>query len=459
MLSRLLVTPLGRALGILLAVLLLLPELITAPSAQEGADAPAFKPEELEQIAAPIALYPDPLVAQVLMASTYPLEVVQAARFVKANSSLKGDQLGEALKKESWDDSVKALAEFPQVLAMMSEKLDWTQKLGDAFLDQQKELMDAVQRLRGKAQAQGNLKDSKEQKVVVEPAPPPAAGQPVQQTTIIKIEPANPQVVYVPTYNPTVVYGGWPYPAYPPYYYYPPGYAMATAATAALSFGVGMAVGASLWGGCNWGRGNVDINVNQYNNFTKNVNNTNIANQRSQIQNTRASGGQGSFQHDPAHRGGAQYRNTSTQQKFNKTGAANPQSREAFRGRAEQGRQELGRGGGAGDRSSPGAARGGGAAGGDRSSLGGGDRGGGARAQQHGGGSVGQRGGGGGAFEGVGQGQQTRSFSDRGQSSRASAGRSSGSMSAGGGSRGGGGGAAARGGGGGSRGGGGGRRR
>ena len=142
---------------------------------------------------------------------------------------------------------------------MMNEKLDWTQKLGDAFLAQQKDVMDAVQRLRSKAQTQGNLKTTKEQTVIVEQP----AGSP---TTVVKIEPANPQVFYVPTYNPTVVYGAWPYPAYPPYSYYPPGY---VAATSIFSFGVGMAVGSALWGDCDWGRGDVDINVNGYNSFNR----------------------------------------------------------------------------------------------------------------------------------------------------------------------------------------------
>ena len=153
----------------------------------------------------------------------------------------------------------------------MDEKLDWTQKLGDAFLDQQKELLDAVQRLRARAQTEGNLKSTTEQKVTVEPprAAPPAARASRRRRpwwsgaappTVIKIEPANPQVVYVPSYNPTVVYGAWPYPAYPPYYPYPPGYAFGAAA---LSFGVGMAVGAAVWGNCNWGGGDVDVNVNK----------------------------------------------------------------------------------------------------------------------------------------------------------------------------------------------------
>src|SRR5262245_51481137 len=198
----------------------------TSAPAQPGA--PAFTPEQLEQIAAPIALYPDPLVAQVLMASTYPLEIVQAARFVKDNPKLTGDQLNEKLKDQTWDDSVKSLVSFPQVLDLMNQKLDWTQQLGDAFLAQQKDLLDAIQRLRARAQAEGNLKSTSEQKVTVEPAPaaaPAAPGQPPQTVVvqqqpaqIITIEPTNPQVVYVPSYNPTVVYGAWPYPAYPPAY-------------------------------------------------------------------------------------------------------------------------------------------------------------------------------------------------------------------------------------------------
>src|SRR5262249_17198609 len=156
------------------------------------------------------ALYPDSLVAQILMASTYPLEVVQADRWVKANKTLQGQALTTALEAQSWDPSVKSLVNFPQVLAAMSEKLDITQRLGDAFLAQQKDVMDAIQRLRSKAYAQGNLKTTKEQNVIVEqPAPQttiveqPApqttiVQQPAPQTTVIQIEPANPQVVYVP---------------------------------------------------------------------------------------------------------------------------------------------------------------------------------------------------------------------------------------------------------------------
>src|SRR5262249_3036578 len=201
------------------------------------------------------------------------LEVIQAARFVKDNANLKGDALNQALTKQSWDDSVKSLVSFPQILTMMNDKLDWMQKLGDAFLAQQTDTMNAVQRLRAKAQASGNLQSNEQQKIIVEPgeaAPPapPPPGQPPpppQQQTVVVIEPANPQVIYVPTYNPTVVYGAWPYPAYPPYYYYPPGY---VAATAAMSFGVGMAVGAAVWGGGNWDHGSGHVNRQKYKNLT-----------------------------------------------------------------------------------------------------------------------------------------------------------------------------------------------
>src|SRR4051794_4880616 len=182
-------------LNVLLVWLLVFTAGAQAAIAQDAGQ-PAFKKEEIEQLVAPIALYPDALIAQVLMASTYPLEIVEAARWVKANPNVKGSALEEALQKQKWDPAVKSLAAFPQVLAMMNEKLDITQKLGDAFLAQQKDVMEAVQRLRTKAQAAGNLKTSKEQTVSSE-----------QQggTTIIKIEPTNPETVYVPTYNPTAV--------------------------------------------------------------------------------------------------------------------------------------------------------------------------------------------------------------------------------------------------------------
>src|SRR4030095_9516622 len=186
---------------------------------------------------------------------------------------LKGESLTRALEAQSWDPSVKSLVNFPQVLAAMSEKLDVTLKLGDAFLAQQKDVMNACERLRARAQAQGNLKTTKEQTVIVEQpaAQTTVVEQPAAQTTVIKIEPTDPQVVFVPTYNPTVVYGTWPYPAYPPYAYYPYGYV----AAGALAFTAGVALGAAwgyAWGGCNWHGGDVNVDVNRNTNFNRNIN-------------------------------------------------------------------------------------------------------------------------------------------------------------------------------------------
>jgi hypothetical protein len=414
--------------------------LLPLPAGAQDASTPTpLKPEELDQIVAPIALHPDALLAQVLMASTYPLEVVEAARFVKANPSLKGDQLNQALQQHTWDDSVKSLVMFPDVLSMMNEKLDWLQKLGDAFLSQQQDLMAAIQRLRARAQASGQLKSTPQQNVVVDQA----AATPTQ-TTVIRIEPTSPEVVYVPSYDPTVVYGAWP-PAYPPYSPYPVGYF----AAGAFTFAAGAAVGAALWGDCDWGRGDININNQRVNNFTNNVNNRTEA--RNRVEHYSRSGGtgagaqagRGNWQHNPEHRKGAQYRDAATQQRFNKTGPANAQAREAFRGRTAEG----GLGGaqpsaGIGDRSGQLSQRGAGAGqagGGQLSQRGGGGRPGGGQLGQAGGGQVRQAGG----FEGLGGGgRDAQSFSNRGHASRESFNRSAGA------SRPSGGGGAARGGGG-----------
>jgi hypothetical protein len=215
--------------------------------------------QQLDSLTAPIALYPDALLAQVLMASTFPQDVEAAAAWSKANTQYKGDDAVKAVASQPWDPSVQSLVAFPQVLATMASKPDWVNQLGNAFLAQPNDVMDSVQRLRKQAQSAGNLKTTEQQKVIVE------------QSTI-QIVPANPQVVYVPTYNPTVVYGAWPYPAYPPVYVPPPpGYAIATGFMTGLAFGAGVAVANSLWGGFNWNTHDVNINVNRYNNI--NVNN------------------------------------------------------------------------------------------------------------------------------------------------------------------------------------------
>jgi hypothetical protein len=409
-------TLLMRAWAWLLILLMAMPPDVIA---QEAATASPFKPEELEQILATIALHPDPLISQILMASTYPLEVVQADRWAKQNANLKGDALGKALEAQDWDPSVKSLVNFPQVLTMMSEKLDWTQKLGDAFIADQKTVLDTIQKLRAKAQASGNLKTTKEQTVIVE-------------EKIIKIEPANPQVIYVPSYNPTVVYGAWPYPAYPPYAYYPPGYLAGSAFAFAAGVGMSMAWGYA-WGNCNWGGGDVNINNSQNANFNRNID-------RSKYQGgDRGQGGR--FEHRPEHRKGVSYRDQATGQKFNRASTNDSiRSREQFRGRAEQGRQDLGRGG-LGDRGGAGGLgdRGGGGGLGDRggaSQPGGGNRGGSGGF----GGSSGSRGG---AFQGVGGGgSSARSAASRGSASRGSGG--GGSRGGGGGGRGGGGGGGGR---------------
>jgi hypothetical protein len=377
--------------------------------AQQAGSAPVFKQEELDQILAPIALYPDSLVSQILIASTYPLEIVQADRFAKQNSSLKGDALTKALEAQSWDPSVKSLVNFPQVVTMMSEKLDWTQKLGDAFLADEKTVMATIQSLRAKAQAAGNLKTTKEQKVIV-------------QEKIIIIEPASPQVVYVPTYNPTVVYGAWPYPAYPPYYYYPPGY---VAATSAFAFASGVALGAAwgyAWGSTNWNGGNVKYNYNQNININNNINRNVYAQQL-------PANAQGNWQHNPANRKGVPYNGQSVQQRYNQaTPSQQVQARQAYRGhtgsaltpqeqqqaqqRAQQGQQQQ-------KAQQTQQARGGEQA---RTSEAAGNRGG---ASQSGAGASDRGGSGsrGGAFEGIDRGgSSAKSASQRGSASRSSGG-------------------------------------
>src|SRR5438132_5350161 len=414
-----------KTLAWFLTVLLATPPTILAQQAEQT----VFKQEELDQILAPIALHPGLLVSQILMASTYPLEVVQADRWAKQNAKLKGDALTAALEAQDWDPSVKSLVNFPQVLTMMSEKLDWTQKLGDAFLADQKKVLDTIQSLRAKAQASGKLKPTQEQNVIVE-------------EKIIKIEPANPQVIYVPSYNPTVVYGAWPYPAYPPYYYYRPGYV----ASSMFAFGAGVAMSAAwgyAWGSCNWGGGDVDVDVNRNTNINNNIN-RDQAKQKLQERGQLNQKGQGKWQHNPEHRKGVSYRDQGTAQEFNRASTNDAiKSREQFRGRAEQGRQDLDRGGVA-DRGGPGGQSGigdrGGVGGrggaGDRGGLG--DRGG---ASQLGGGGGASRGGSGsrgGAFQGIDRGgSSARSASQRGSASRGGGGGGRGG--GGGGGRGGGG--------------------
>jgi len=317
----------NRALAFVLTLTLALPPAVdaqtsaspptTATPSNQGQ--PVFRMEEIDQIMAPIALYPDDLLAQVLMASTYPIEIVQAERWVSDpnNAKLKGDELANALEPQSWDPSVKSLVPFPPVLKMMSDKLDWTQKLGDAFLAQQADVMASVQRLRKEAQNAGTLKTTEQQTVVVEP-----------QSQTVVIQPTNPEVVYVPTYNPSVAYGTWPYPSYPPTYYPPPpayypGYGLAAAG---IGFATGVLVGGALWGwgNCNWGGNNVTINPTRYNN----INAANIQAGRA----TQLSANSNNWSHDPSHRGGVAYRDPGTRQNYQRKGAAPVSANRDFRG-------------------------------------------------------------------------------------------------------------------------------
>jgi hypothetical protein len=295
-----------RALIGLLVFLMAIPVPLFAQS-----NIPVFRQEELDQILAPIALYPDSLLAQVLMAATYPLEVVQADRWVRQNRNLPPEALNDALDRQNWDASVKALVPFPDVLSMMSQRLEWTQSVGDAFLAQEADVMATVQELRAKAYAAGNLRSSQQQTVS-------------REGTIIIVQPANPQVVYVPVYSPTVVYGRWWYPAYPPvviYPYYSPG---AVIAAGVITFGVGIAVASAWnhgWGYWNWGHRNVYVNVNR----TVNINRTTTVIHTREIQTT-------TWRHDPGHRKGVAYRDPGTREKYAPSNRQGVDNRRDYRG-------------------------------------------------------------------------------------------------------------------------------
>jgi Protein of unknown function (DUF3300) len=297
--------PAGAIWQNLMLVVLMLFALLPTARAQDT----VFKDEELDQMLAPIALYPDSLLAQVLMASTYPADFQAAVAWSKAHPDDKGDAAIAKVESQPWDPSVKSLVAFPQVLVMMGAKPEGVQRLGDAFLADPARVMDRVQFLRKKAQEAGNLKTTEQQKVSTTTE---ASKQ------VIIIEPAQPQTVYVPAYQPTV-YGTWWYPSYPPYYYPPPPYYYPPggAFVAGVFWGaavVGVANG--LWGGANWGGGDVNINVNKYNNV--NVNN--------KISNNN-------FQHNAERRGDVPYRDSKSQSQYGKKQADGAKDREAYRGK------------------------------------------------------------------------------------------------------------------------------
>ena len=281
------------------------------PGIASAQDTP-FKDEELDQMLAPIALYPDSLLSQILMASTYPADVKEAADWSKAHPDAKGDAAVKQVENQEWEPAVQSLVAFPQVLAMMRDKPGDVQRLGDAFLADPGRVMDRVQVLRKKAQQAGNLKTTEQQKVSV---------QAEANKQVIVIEPAQPQVVYVPVYQPTVVYGAWASPAYPPYYWPPPPYYYPSggAFVAGVFWGVAISgINNCLWGGFGWGHGNVNINVNHYNNINVNKKITNNNN---------------TFVHNADRRRDVPYRDSKSREQYGKKQLDGEKNREAFRGK------------------------------------------------------------------------------------------------------------------------------
>ena len=320
-----------------------------APAATTTAAAAKIPNDQLDSLVAPIALYPDPLLAQVLAASTYPLEIIQLQQWMARNPDLKGEALAAAVEKQDWDPAVQGLAALPDVVKRLGDDIKWTTDLGNAFLAQQSDVMDAVQRMRKKATDAGNLKTTEQQKVTT---------QVVETKEVIVIQQASPTVVYVPAYNPVVVYGPPIYP-YPPIYYPPPGYWGGVA----IGFGVGVAMGA-FWGGGwgygpRWGYGSVNININ--NRYVNHYNRYNAGNRYG-----------GNWNHNPAHRGGTPYADRGTANRFGGTARGDSMATRQTAARQNQG---LGnRSGSAGAGRAGGASPGATSVGAGRSGAGGGDR-------------------------------------------------------------------------------------
>jgi len=423
------------------------PQPAQTPANQQSANAsadqqpPKIPADQLDSLVAPIALYPDPLLGQVLVASTYPLEIIQLQQWLEKNKNLHDKALVNEISKQPWDPSIQAMAPLPEVVKRLADDIQWTTDLGNAFLAQQSDVMDAIQRMRQKAQGRGALKSNEQLRVETKV---------VENRTVIVVEQTSPEVVYVPNYDPVYVYGAPVYP-YPAIYYptYPTG---TVVAASAISFGVGVVLGAAWsggWGwGCGWGDNDIDINVN--NNFNRN---TNISG-GNRINNI--SGGN-KWQHNPRHRGGTPYPNRGTADRFGGTARgdslANRQRaagneldrREANLGSANRGtaseRRGVGGRDGVGNRGSArNRSAGVGEARASDRSRSAGDRGTGARGDRIGSRNVGSSSGNRGAFgNGSGySGSRERASSSRGSSSIGGSRGSSGGASRGGGGRGGG---------------------
>lgn len=280
-----------------LLVLLALPVCLVQAADNNDANndavaAQGFEPyttAQLDQMLAPVALYPDALLSQILMAATYPLEVVEASRWlhVPGNAGLRGDQLADVLDQQAWDPSVKSLVPFPQVLDMLDKNLDWTEQLGDAFLAQQADVMNSVQRLRNDAKNAGTLSSTSQQRVTSE-------------NQVIMIAPVNPDIIYLPMYNPQYVYGAWGYPDYPPYYF--PWYG--TDIGVGISFSIGFGIVSSYWGWnhWDWDRRRIIVDVNRYHHMDRDYHHAPVS--------------PGAWQHNPAHRRGVFYNSPAVREQF-----------------------------------------------------------------------------------------------------------------------------------------------
>jgi hypothetical protein len=315
---------------------LLVASLLAAGAARAAEPAP-FTAASLDQMLAPIALFPDALLSQVLMATTYPSDVALAVDWAYANRHLEGDAAVTAVQDKPWDPSVQSLVAFPQVLAMLGENPYWVRDLGDAFLAQPGEVMDSVQFLRGKAREAGNLKTTEQQVIAIEPAPPApqvvVVHAPPPPAQIITIVPANPRVVFVPIYNPWWVFGPWWHPMFPPFFHPPPlrwGWRWSTVIHSGIWWGVGIGVTNALWGGVDWRRRDININVNRWNNIN--------VNRRIDSRDQSVS-----WRHDVRNRHGTPYRDAATRDRLQQR-VGDARSRVEYRGRDGQrdlARQEL----------------------------------------------------------------------------------------------------------------------
>lgn len=264
------------------------------PPSEAAYEAPLLTPQQLDDLAAPIALYPDPLVAQILAAATYPLEVVAADRWLQANPGVQGTALTDAAQNQPWDPSIQALVVFPSVLGMLDRNLTWTINLGNAFLAQEQDVMDAIQRQRQRAMSAGVLASNQQQLV--------------QQSTeadqtVIEILPAQPEVIYVPVYDPVAIWGPPVYHPWPPFWYPPrPVGAIIAAGFAGFFFGVAVAPSFHHWGG--WSRWGWGVGWHQH---TVVVNNNFYVRNNYRLPSNYIRSGPSAWSHDPQHRGGVAY--------------------------------------------------------------------------------------------------------------------------------------------------------